>query len=253
MVREGIQLEEHRNMPIDEAKKMGAIALYGEKYGDEVRVVKFGPSVELCGGCHISNTGRIGMIRILSESSVAAGVRRIEAITGKAVEEMLDTQQDLIRNLRDLFNNAPNLLQTIQKTLADDANLKKQVEEFKQKEALEIKRRLMDKAADVNGFKLIRFEGPAEPESAKNIAFQIRMEEPKAIFVGGTQWQGKPMLTVAIGDEAKAAGFNASALVKEAAKLIQGGGGGQPHFAQAGGKNADGLNAAVQQIIDQIK
>ena len=253
MVREAIPLEEHRNMPIEEAKKMGAIALFGEKYGDEVRVVKFGPSIELCGGCHIANTGRIGMIRILSESSVAAGVRRIEAITGKAVEEMLDTQQDLIRNLRDLFNNAPNLLQTIQKTLADDANLKKQVEEFKQKEALEIKRRLMDKAADVNGFKLIRFEGPAEPESAKNIAFQIRMEEPKAIFVGGTQWQGKPMLTVAIGDEAKAAGFNASALVKEAAKLIQGGGGGQPHFAQAGGKNADGLNAAVQQIIDQIK
>ncbi len=253
MVRDAIQLEEHRNMPIAEAKKMGAIALFGEKYGDEVRVVKFGPSVELCGGCHISNTGRIGMIRILSESSVAAGIRRIEAITGKAVEDMLDVQQDMLRELKNLFNNAPNLVQAIQKTLADDATLKKQVEEFKQKEVGELKKKLMEKAANVNGFQLVCVQTEMEPDTVKNIAFQLRMENSRLIFVGGTQWQGRPMLTVAVGDEAKAAGYNAAALVKDAAKLIQGGGGGQPHFAQAGGKNADGLNAAVEQIVNSVK
>ncbi len=253
MVREALPLEEHRNMPIDEAKKLGAIALFGEKYGDEVRVVKFGPSIELCGGCHVPNTGRIGMIRILSESSVAAGVRRIEAITGKAVEEALDAQQDLLKSLRELFNNAPNLVQTIQKVLDEDSQLKKQVEEFKQEKAQEIKKALLAKAIEMGGYKLVRYEGPADPADVKNIAFQLRMENANLIFVGGTQYQGKPMLTVAVGDEAKAAGINASALVKEAAKLIQGGGGGQPHFAQAGGKNVDGLTAAVQQILDALK
>ena len=253
MVREAIPLEEHRNMPIDEAKKLGAIALFGEKYGDEVRVVKFGPSIELCGGCHAPNTGRIGMIRILSESSVAAGVRRIEAITGKAVEDMLDAQQDMVKSLRELFNNAPNLIQTIQKVLDEDSQLKKQVEEFKQEKVQEVKKLLLSKATDANGFKLIRYEGPADPADVKNLAFQLRMENANLIFVGGTQHQGKPMLTVAVGDDAKAAGINASNLVKEAAKLIQGGGGGQPHFAQAGGKNADGLTAAVEQIIGQLK
>ncbi|MCR5395260.1 MAG: alanine--tRNA ligase, partial [Bacteroidales bacterium] len=252
MVRESIALEEHRNMPINEAKQMGAIALFGEKYGDEVRVIKFGPSVELCGGCHVPNTGRIGMIRILSESSVAAGIRRIEAVTGKVVEDMLDAQQDLLRNLKNLFNNAPNLLQAIQKTLSDDAALKKEVEEFKQKEVSELKRQLLDKATDHNGFQLVRLQADLEPNMVKDIAFQLRAEQPKLIFVGATQNQGRPTLTVAVGDEAKAAGINASALVKEAAKLIQGGGGGQPHFAQAGGKNADGLNAALQCIIDKI-
>ena len=252
MVRDAIALEEHRNMPIEEAKKMGAIALFGEKYGDEVRVVKFGPSVELCGGCHISNTGRIGMIRIVMETSVAAGVRRIEAITGKAVEEMLDAQQDMIRELKSLFNNAPNLVQAIQKTLDDDANLKKQIEEFKQEKVQQMKQKLMENAQQVAGFKLVVLNAQMDPESAKNIAFQLRAENADLIFVGGTQFQDKPMLTVAIGDAAKEAGYNASNLVKEAAKLIQGGGGGQPHFAQAGGKNADGLSAAVQQIIDKL-
>ena len=253
MVREGIQLEEHRNMPIEDAKKMGAIALFGEKYGNEVRVVKFGPSVELCGGCHIPNTGQIGMIRIMMETSVAAGVRRIEAITGTAVEDMLDGMQDLVRDLRALFNNAPNLLQTVQKTLSDDVNLKKQIEEFKQEKVQQIKQSLMEKTQDCNGMKLVVLKAPLDPESAKNIAFQLRAENADLIFVGGTVFQEKPMLTVAIGDNAKAAGYNASALVKDAAKLIQGGGGGQPHFAQAGGKNAEGLNAAVDQILASLR
>ncbi len=253
MVRQAIPLEEHRNMPIKQARELGAIALFGEKYGDEVRVVKFGPSVELCGGCHVSNTGRIGMIRILSESSVAAGVRRIEAVTGKAVEEILDTQQDLVKSLRELFNNTPNLLQSIHRLVDEDNQLKKQIEDFKQEKAQQIKKMLLDKASDVNGFKVVRYEGPAEPGDVKAVAFQMRMENPAVIFVGGTVFQGRPMLTVALGDEAKAAGYSASDLVKGAAALIQGGGGGQPHFAQAGGKNLDGLSAAVQQILDAVK
>jgi alanyl-tRNA synthetase len=193
------------------------------------------------------------MIRILSESSVAAGVRRIEAVSGQAVEEILDTQQDLVKSLRELFNNTPNLLQSIHRLVDEDNQLKKQIEDFKQEKAQQIKKMLLDKASDVNGFKVVRYEGPAEPGDVKAIAFQMRMENPAVIFVGGTVFQGRPMLTVALGDEAKAAGYSASDLVKGAAALIQGGGGGQPHFAQAGGKNLDGLSAAVQQILDAVK
>ncbi len=253
MVREGITLEEHRNMPIEEAKKMGAIALFGEKYGDEVRVVKFGPSVELCGGCHISNTGRIGMIRILSESSVAAGVRRIEAITGKAVEQMLDAQQDMIRELKDMFNNAKDLAGAVKKQQEENAEMKKQIAEFKAQQEHALKVMFLENAIDVKGMKVVRILTNLEPDSIKNIAFQLRAENQNLIVVAGTEYQDKPLLTVAISDDVKAQGYNAGQLVKDAAKLIQGGGGGQPHFAQAGGKNAAGLNDAVNAILDAIK
>ncbi len=253
MVREGIQLEEHRNMPIDEAKKMGAIALFGEKYGDEVRVVKFGPSVELCGGCHISNTGRIGMIRIITETSVAAGVRRIEAITGTKVEEMLDAQQDMIRGLKDMYNNAPNLLAAVKKQQDENAELKKQVAEFKAQQEIALKKQFMEQATEIKGIKVVCIKASLEADSIKNIAFQLRAENQNLIVVAGTEYQGKPLLTVAISDDVKAQGYNAGQLVKDAAKLIQGGGGGQPHFAQAGGKNAEGLSNAVNHILDAIK
>ena len=253
MVRKGIQLEEHRNMPIDEAKKMGAIALFGEKYGDEVRVVKFGPSVELCGGCHISNTGRIGMIRILAESSVAAGVRRIEAITGKAVEQMLDAQQDMIRELKDMFNNAKDLAAAAKKQQEENAEMKKQIADFKAQQELVLKKQYLDAATEIKGIKVVCIKATLEADSIKNIAFQLRAEHQNLIVVAGTEYQGKPLLTVAISDDVKAQGYNAGQLVKEAAKLIQGGGGGQPHFAQAGGKNAEGLSAAVDSILNAIK
>ena len=253
MVREGIALEEHRNMPIDEAKKMGAIALFGEKYGDEVRVVKFGPSVELCGGCHISNTGRIGMIRILSESSVAAGVRRIEAITGKAVEQMMDAQQDMIRELKDMFNNAKDLAAAAKKQQEENAEMKKQIAEFKAQQEQALKKQFMENATEIKGIKVVCIKATLEADSIKNIAFQLRAENQNLIVVAGTEYQGKPLLTVAISDDVKAQGYNAGQLVKDAAKLIQGGGGGQPHFAQAGGKNAEGLGNAVNAILDAIK
>ena len=252
IIRQNIQLEEHRDMPISEAMEMGAIALFGEKYGDSVRVIKFGPSVELCGGCHIPSTGQIGMIRIISESSVAAGVRRIEAITGQKVEDMLDGQQDIMRSLKETFNNAPNLISTIKNMVAENAEVKKQIEQFKREKEVELKKQFIAGATELNGIKVVRIGGDLEPDSVRNIAFQLRAENQNLIVVAGTAFAGKPMLTVAVSDDLLSH-FNASNLVKSAAKLIQGGGGGQPHFAQAGGRNCDGLQTAVGTILDAIK
>ncbi len=250
-IRENIPLTEYRNLPIEKAKELGAIALFGEKYGDEVRVVQFGSSIEFCGGTHVSATGKIGMVKILSESSVAAGVRRIEAITGAKVEEMMDTIEDTLNELRQLFNNAPDLKAAIRKYIEENAGLKKQMEAFmKEKEAL-VKGKLIGNAKDIHGVKVIKAVLPIPADSVKNIAFQLKGEFPTNLFVAiGSTDNGKPMLTVAVSEDLVATGINAGKLVREAAKLIQGGGGGQAHFATAGGKNVDGLSAAVDKLIE---
>ena len=250
-IRENIPLTEYRNLPIEKAKELGAIALFGEKYGDEVRVVQFGSSIEFCGGTHVSATGKIGMVKILSENSVAAGVRRIEAITGAKVEEMMDTIEDTLNELRQLFNNAPDLKAAIRKYIEENAGLKKQMEAFmKEKEAL-VKGKLINNAKDIHGVKVIKAVLPIPADSVKNIAFQLKGEFPTNLFVAiGSTDNGKPMLTVAVSEDLVATGINAGKLVREAAKLIQGGGGGQAHFATAGGKNADGLSAAVDKLIE---
>ena len=250
-IRENIPLTEYRNLPIEKAKELGAIALFGEKYGDEVRVVQFGSSIEFCGGTHVSATGKIGMVKILSESSVAAGIRRIEAITGAKVEEMMDTIEDTLNELRQLFNNAPDLKVAIRKYIEENAGLKKQMEAFmKEKEAL-VKSKLIGNAKDIHGVKVIKAVLPIPADSVKNIAFQLKGEFPTNLFVAiGSTDNGKPMLTVAVSEDLVATGINAGKLVREAAKLIQGGGGGQAHFATAGGKNADGLSAAVDKLIE---
>ena len=250
-IRANIPLNEYRNIPIEKAKELGAIALFGEKYGDHVRVIQFGSSIEFCGGTHVAATGNIGMVKIISESSVAAGVRRIEAYTGARVEGLVDTLQDTIRNLRALFNNAPDLGETVRKYIEENAGLKKQVEEFmKEKEAL-LKNKLLQSIKEVNGVKLIKFCAPLPAETVKNIAFQLRSQITENLFfVAGTEFEGKPMLTVMLSDNLVANGLKAGTLVKEAAKLILGGGGGQPHFATAGGKNPDGLSAAVDKIVE---
>ena len=250
-IRQNLPLQEYRDTPIEEAKQLGAIALFGEKYGDKVRVVKFGSSVEFCGGCHVQATGQIGMVRIMSESSVAAGVRRIEAVTGKAVEAMMDTAQDLMNDLRTLLNNAPNLLDTIKKAISDNKELQAQVAEFKAQKAAQLKERLVEKAQDVNGVKVISGVFPIEPQNAKDIAFQLRTQFPENLVVAlGCDNNSKPSLTLAISDDIVAAGKNAGKIIREAGKLIQGGGGGQPHFATAGGKNPDGLKAAIDKTIE---
>ena len=253
-IRQDFPLQEYRDTPIEEAKKLGAIALFGEKYGDKVRVVQFGSSVEFCGGCHASSTGCIGMMRIVSESSVAAGVRRIEAITGKAVEEALDKTQDLINELRALFNNAPDLVTTVQKAIADNKELQAQVDEFKAKAVAQFKKDLIEKATETDsGVKIIAGVLPLDAQGAKDIAFQLRAQYTTnlAVVIGGMAGN-KPNLTVALTDDLVQAGKNAAQMVREAGKLIQGGGGGQAHFATAGGKNPDGLKSAVDKIVESI-
>ena len=250
-IRMNIPLQEFRDTPIEEAKQLGAIALFGEKYGDRVRVVKFGSSVEFCGGCHAKATGQIGMVRITSESSVAAGVRRIEAITGKAVEEMMDHAQDMIADLRALFNNAPNLMATIEKAINDNKELQAQVDEFKAQKAMQFKETLINKAQTINGVTVISGLCPVDPQNIKDIVFQLRTQFPENLIVAlGCETGGKPSITVALSDDLVAAGKNAGKVVREAGKLIQGGGGGQPYFATAGGKNSDGLKAAIDKVVE---
>jgi len=250
-IRENIPLTDHRCVPIEKAKELGAIALFGEKYGDEVRVVQFGSSIEFCGGTHVSATGKIGMMRILSESSVAAGVRRIEAITGAKVEEMMDTVQDTLNDLKALFNNTPDLRIAIRKYIEENTGLKKQVEEFAKEREATVKERLKASAKEIHGITVIKSVLPLPANSVKNIAFQLRGEiVENMLFVVGSVENDRPMLTVMVSDNLVAGGLKAGVLVKEAAKLIQGGGGGQPHFATAGGKNTDGLSAAVDKVIE---
>ena len=252
-IRQNIPLQEFRDTPIEEAKQLGAIALFGEKYGDKVRVVKFGNSVEFCGGCHAKATGQIGMVRIVSESSIAAGVRRIEAITGAKVDEMLDKMQDLINDLKGLFNNAPNLMQTIEKAIAENKELQAQVDEFKAQKAGQYKEELIKNAKDMGGVKVMAGVLPIDAQAAKDMAFQLRAQFPEGLVVAiGCAQGGKPNLTVALSDDLVKDGKNAGQIVREAGKLIQGGGGGQPHFATAGGKNPDGLKAAVDKVVELV-
>ena len=252
-VREAIPLDEHRNVPIAEAKAMGAMALFGEKYGEEVRVIRFGSSVELCGGTHVSNTGNIGMIKIITESSIAAGIRRIEAITGARVEETMNALQDSLKEIGILFNNAPNLLQAIHKAIDENAELRKQAEEYVKEKMIVLKDRMVKSAESIDGVKLIRFVGPMPSDMVKGIAFLLRGEVSKGLaFVAATRDKDKPLLTVMLSDDLVADGKNASAIVRDAAKLIQGGGGGQPYFAQAGGKNADKLTEALDKMVSSI-
>ena len=250
-IRQNLPLEEFRDTPIEEAKQLGAIALFGEKYGDRVRVVKFGSSVEFCGGCHAAATGQIGMVRILSESSIAAGVRRIEAITGKAVEDLIDRAQDFQNDLKGLFNNAPNLFETISKAIAENKELQAQVDEFKSQQAGQYKEKLIQNANEKDGIKILSAVLPVDTQNAKDMAFQLRQQFPEKMVVAiGCVSQGKPSLTVALSDDLVKEGKNAGQIVREAGKLIQGGGGGQPHFATAGGKNTEGLKSAVDLIVE---
>ena len=252
-VREAIERCEYRNMPIAEAKALGAMALFGEKYGDEVRVIKYGDSVELCGGTHVKNTGNIGMIKILSESSIAAGIRRIEAITGAQVEKTIYDFEDTIKKISGLLNNTPNVIGALQKSIAENADLRKQAEEFLQERIKNLKNALLAKAENKNGITLVTCRGIRIAEVVKGVAFAIKAEcKDDTIFLAATQENGKPMLTVMISENLTKDGLNASKIVREAAKLIQGGGGGQPHFAQAGGKNPDGLSAAMDKMIELL-
>lgn len=253
-IRANVPLTEYRNLPIEQASELGAIALFGEKYGDHVRVVQFGNSVEFCGGTHVSATGKIGMMKILSESSVAAGVRRIEAITGAKVEEMMNRLQDEQKVLRGLFNGAQDLQATIEKLRSEYTALKKQMEEMQKEKAAGMKDELVKKAETVSGVKVVKAILPLSADAVKNIVFRLRGEYTEGmLIVVGSVDNNKPLLTVSATDDLVQRGIHAGNLVREAAKLMQGGGGGQPHYATAGGKNSDGVQAAIDKVMELAK
>ena len=255
MIRQNLPLDEHRDTPMEEAQKMGAIALFGEKYGDKVRVVRFGPSCEFCGGIHASATGKVGMFKIVSESSVAAGVRRIEAKTGRECEELMYNFEDGIKAIKALFNNAKDLQGVISKYIDEHDTMKKEIEQFHSQAVERTKDSLIQKIREVNGVKVITAVLPMDAAAAKDLVFKIRQAVPERLLcVIGTKSADKPMLSVMLSDDmVKDFGLNAGQMVREAAKLIQGGGGGQPHYATAGGKNADGLSAAVDKVVELAK
>ena len=255
MIRQDLPLDEHRDMPLAEAKEMGAVALFGEKYGDKVRVVRFGPSCEFCGGIHAHSTGRIGMFKIISESSVAAGVRRIEAKTGRECEELIYGIEDTLKAIRSLFNNAKDLKGVIGKYIEEHDTMRKEIESFEAQAVERAKDSLVEKARTINGVKVITAVMPIDPARAKDLVFKIRQAVPENLLCTiGTDGGGKPMISVMLSDDmVKDHGLNAGQMVREAAKLIQGGGGGQPHYATAGGKNPDGLSAAIDKVVELAK
>lgn len=252
MIREDISLDEHRDIPLEDAKKLGAVALFGEKYGDKVRVVQFGPSIEFCGGIHATSTGRIGMVKIMSESSVAAGIRRIEAKTGKECEQMMYDLEDGIKAIKELFNNAKDLKTTIQKYIEEHDAMRKSIEKFNAEVVERAKDKLLAQMKVINGVKVVTAVLPMKADSAKDLVFKIRAAEPEHLLcVVGSVFENKPTLSVIVSEDLVADhGVNAGKIIREAARLIQGGGGGQPHFATAGGKNADGLSAAVDKVVE---
>ena len=251
LIRKNTSLNEHRNTPIEDAQKMGAMALFGEKYGDKVRVIQFGESIELCGGTHVPATGQIGLFKITTESAIAAGVRRIEAVTAAKAEDAIYFQQDLLKEIGVIFHNSPNLINAIKKAIEENTELKKKTEEFLKEKAIVMKEHLLKNMETLNGKKLIRFKLDMPADMVKDIAYQLRGQiSEQFVFIAGTRDNNKPLITVMLSDDLVSAGLNASAIVREAAKEIQGGGGGQPFFAQAGGKNVDGIDAAIAKAVD---
>ncbi len=249
-VRAAYALDERRCVPIAEARAMGAMALFGEKYGDEVRVIRYGSSVELCGGTHVANTGNIGMIKILSESSIAAGIRRIEAITGEAVENAIDRMTDTLHDVGSLLHNAPDVAAAIRKYIEENTQLRQEAEEMMKERVRNLATQLVNSAEEINGVKVVSVTGTNMPDMVKNLAFAVREISPEntAVLAATCDASGKPLLTVMFTNDLVAAGKNASAIVREAAKAIKGGGGGQPGFAQAGGKDGSGISEAMHAL-----
>lgn len=254
LVRQDMPLEESRHTPIAEAKAMGAMALFGEKYGDDVRVIKYGPSVELCGGCHVSSTGKIGAIRIIMETSIAAGVRRIEAVTAAKADELYYAAQDMISGLRALFNNAPDLAGAIKRSIEENAGLKKQIESFMAEKMELLADKLISNAEDYKGIQLVRLQGQIAPDMIRGVMPLLRAKCADKTFalVGATQFEGKPTIAVFLSQGLVDKGNNAGAMIKAAAKLIQGGGGGQPWMATAGGRDVNGLAQAMDYLIETL-
>ena len=242
MIRQCLPLEEHRQMPIAEAQKLGAMALFGEKYGNHVRVVKYGPSVEFCGGTHVQNTGMIGSFRIVSEGAVAAGMRRIEAITAEACTAYADQQQDLIMSLNDMFKGTKDLASSISKLQEENTLLKNTVESLQKEKAAGVAKSI---AAKLRTSPILVERMDSDVTTLKDALIALRNDHPEMAVVLGSVKDGKPALLIVLGQQRVDAGLNAGQMVRTLGKEIMGGGGGQPHFATAGGKNPDGLDKAL--------
>lgn len=257
-VNEAIRLdsarEEHRAMPIEEAKTMGAMAFFGEKYGEEVRVIKYGDSIELCGGTHVPSTGVIGSLRIISESSIAAGIRRIEAVTGVGADEYYFSLQDTILELQGLFQNTPDIVKSVEKMLADDDQLRRELKHLQDDRKNALVEQLLQKGEKRSGIMLYHLQNSIPSAMAKDIAFAIKSQakDEQFVFIAGSSEDGKALLTLMLSEGLIEKGFNAGALVREAGKHIQGGGGGQPSFATAGGKKPEGIDAAIKEILGKL-
>ncbi len=255
LIRDDMPLEESRHTPIAKAKEMGAMALFGEKYGDDVRVIKYGPSIELCGGCHVSSTGKIGSVRIIMETSVAAGIRRIEAVTAARADEVYYAAQDMLSNLRGLFNNAPDLAGAIHRSIDENAGLKKQIEQYMAEKIEHFRDDIIHRAEDFGDIKLVRLEGEVSPDMIRGVMplLRGRFTDVRFAVIGATQHEGKPTIAVFLSQPLVDAGKNAGTMIKAAAKLIQGGGGGQPWMATAGGRDVNGLPAAMEQLLNDLR
>ena len=249
-IRRDIVKNESRDIPIEEARNMGAMALFGEKYGDKVRVIRFSNSVELCGGTHVNSTGEIGYFKIVSESAVAAGIRRIEAVTGNKAEEVADQMQDLIINLKEMFNNTQNILVSARKLIEENESMKRYLERIMKERAITLKNAALQSAKSINGIRVVEFFGAYQPDVMRDIALMLKNETKNTVMVAATEFEKRPTLTLMYSDDLVAKGKNAGKEIKEPAKFILGGGGGQPFFATAGGKDVDGLQRAFDALLE---
>ena len=252
LIRADYPLQEKRDATMEEANAMGVIALFGEKYGDRVRVVRFGDSVELCGGTHAASTGRIGFFKIVSESAIAAGVRRIEAVTGEAAEDILDTLSDTLKGIRTMFNNAPDVAAAVAKLINENSDAKKKIEEYAKEKAAAFAKVISENAQEINGIKVVKFSRDADPAMLREAAAILQKEVENFVFAAAFCHEGKPQLVLMYSNDLVAAGHSAANDIREAARFIQGGGGGQPILATAGGRNADGLQAALDKMVETI-
>ena len=251
MIREDYPLQEKRDATMEEANAMGAIALFGEKYGDKVRVVRFGDSVELCGGTHAASTGKIGFFKIVSESAIAAGVRRIEAVTGEAAENMLDTISDTLKGIRAAFNNVPDVTGAVAKLVAENTEARKKLEEFAKAKAADFAKELTKHAENINGTDVVTFQSDCDPVMFREAAALLQKEVSNFALCAAFAHDGKPQLVLMYSQDLVAGGRNAAADIREAAKYIQGGGGGQPFLATAGGRNVEGLSQALGTMVEK--
>ena len=253
LIRDNYAREENREASMEEARKMGAIALFGEKYGERVRVIKFGDSVELCGGCHADATGQIGLFKIVSESAVAAGIRRIEAVCGQAAMSYVYNEENTLKNAKAVLGNPQDLQFAIEKLLNESAEYKKKAEEFNRFKASSYAKELQRNAEVVGGIQLIEIKETESPSMLKDAALLLQKDSTSTMLAAAFQTDGKPQLLLMYSDDLVKAGRNAGADIRDAAKCIQGGGGGQPGLATAGGRDASGLEDALKALIAKIK